>query len=98
MSKRTRLRHGLADQTSKETIMRNIIFAATAALILAAGTAPSLAAHGNNGATHAHAQALENNSVAQAQQNQGNDSYSRCASILAGAPGYPPGAAAYCRS
>jgi hypothetical protein len=45
--------------TSKETIMRNIIFAATAALILAAGTAPSLAAHGNKGAAQAQAQALE---------------------------------------
>ena len=52
--------------------MRNIIFAATAALILAAGTAPSLAAHGNKGA--AQAQALENDRVAQAQH---------CATILA---------------
>ena len=52
--------------------MRNIIFAATAALILAAGTAPSLAAHGNNGAAHAQAQAQ---ALAQAQQN--------CATVLA---------------
>jgi hypothetical protein len=78
--------------------MRNIIFAATAALVLAAGTAPSLAAHSNNGAAHAQAQEDQSGSVPQTQQNQGNDSYSRCASILAGAPGYPPGAAAYCRS
>ena len=48
--------------------MRNIIFAATAALILAAGTVPSLAAHGNKGAMQAQA-------LAQAQQN--------CATVLA---------------
>lgn len=47
--------------------MRNIIFAATAALILAAGTAPSLAAHGNNGAAHAQAQE-ENRGATQSQQ------------------------------
>jgi ABC-type sugar transport system substrate-binding protein len=61
--------------------MRNIIFAATAALVLAAGTAPSLAAHGNNGAAHAHAQAQEKTgSVSQAQQ---GNTYWQCTTPMA---------------
>jgi hypothetical protein len=52
-------RRELTKPTSKETTMRNIILAATAALILAAGAAPSLA-NGDSGTQSQCANILAN--------------------------------------
>ncbi len=64
--------------------MRNFILGATA-LILATGTAPTLAAaRGNSGAS-------------QAQQSQGSNTESRCASILADSSGNSKNDVNYCQ-
>ena len=70
--------------------MRNVVFTAIAALFLAAGTAPGLAAQGGNGG----AQSQQQQEAAQAQQQAHNN---RCAGVLANQEGYSRAEVENCR-